>query len=85
MAKPSDRGKTVIRQWEILNALEEGPRTIVELAGSVGDGGVTTRTIRRDIEVLEAARFPLYKQKDGNGVVRWRLLTKGVTPARRAA
>lgn len=83
--KPSERGKTFVRQWEILDILERRPRSIGELAGAVGDGGVTTRTIRRDFEVLEAARFPVYNEKDEDGVVRWRLLTTGVTPARRAS
>ncbi len=70
---------------EILKRLEGGPATLEELAGSVGDGGVTTRTIRRDFEALEAARVPLYTERHEDGVMRWHLLTKGVVPARRAA
>jgi len=84
MAKPTERNCQVIRQWEILRLLEERPRSASELASHVGDAGVTVRTIYRDLPALEAARFPIYSEKDVDGVVRWRLLTKGVTPARRA-
>ena len=85
MATPTERGKAFVRQWEILNALEDGPRSLSSLAANVGDRAVTTRTIRRDLEVLEAARFPVYTDTDEDGIVRWRLLSNGVTPARRVA
>lgn len=85
MATPTERNRQVVRQWEILELLGERSRSIGELAAKVGDGGVTTRTVRRDLEALETARFPLFSDKDDDGVVRWRLLSKGMTPARRAA
>lgn len=86
MARPTERTRQVVRQWEVLKMLEAGPRTLEELAAAVGDGqGVTTRTIRRDLEALEAARFPIFDEKHDDGRKRWQLLTKGVTPARRAA
>jgi predicted DNA-binding transcriptional regulator YafY len=84
MAKVCERCKMVVRQWEILKLLEERPATLAELAHSVGDAAVCERTIRRDLEALEAARFPLYSERDEEGRVRWHLLTKGVAPRRAA-
>ena len=59
--------------------------TAQSLAASVGAGDVTVRTVYRDLHALEAAGFPLYTDRDDDGLVRWRLLRKGVTPARSAA
>ncbi len=54
------RNAEVIRQWTILRDLEASRRlTIDELAARTG---VTTRTIRRDLEALQAAGFPLYDE-----------------------
>ena len=84
MARPTERNRQVVRQWEVLQQLEQGPKSLEQLARAVGDGGVTTRTIRRDLEALQAARFPIYNDRDEDGVMRWRLLTKGVVPYRAA-
>jgi len=52
------RNAEVIRQWSILRDLESSRRlTIDELAARTG---VSTRTIRRDLEALQASGFPLY-------------------------
>jgi predicted DNA-binding transcriptional regulator YafY len=52
------RNAEVIRQWTILRDLESSRRlTIDDLAERTG---VSTRTIRRDLEALQAAGFPLY-------------------------
>jgi proteasome accessory factor B len=52
------RNAEVIRQWSILRDLEASRRlTIDDLAERTG---VTTRTIRRDLEALQAAGFPLF-------------------------
>jgi predicted DNA-binding transcriptional regulator YafY len=85
MANPSERNRQVVRQWEILIHLGRGPATLAELATSVGDGGVTTRTIRRDFEALEAAGFPLYTDVHEDGATRWHLLSTGAIPSRRVA
>lgn len=71
------RNAEMIRQWQILQALESGRygRTIQELAD---EHGVTTRTIRRDLDALEQAGFPL-TSSEGAGAHRWRLLHP-VTP-----
>jgi predicted DNA-binding transcriptional regulator YafY len=54
------RNAEVIRQWSILRDLESSRRvTIDELAKRTG---VSTRTIRRDLEALQAAGFPLYDE-----------------------
>jgi proteasome accessory factor B len=52
------RNAEVIRQWSILRDLESSRRlTIDEMAEKTG---VTTRTIRRDLEALQSAGFPIY-------------------------
>jgi len=58
------RNAEVIRQWTILRDLEASRRlTIDDLARRTG---VTTRTIRRDLEALQTSGFPLYdEQIDG--------------------
>src|SRR3990172_8035472 len=58
------RNAEVIRQWSILRDLESSKRvTIDDLAERTG---VSTRTIRRDLEALQAAGFPLFdEQYDG--------------------
>ncbi len=54
------RNAEVIRQWSILRDLEASRRvTIDELAERTG---VTTRTIRRDLEALQSAGFPLFDE-----------------------
>jgi predicted DNA-binding transcriptional regulator YafY len=66
------RNQEVIRQWKVLHALETA-RHGVAIDALADDLGVTTRTIRRDLEALQEAGFPLYDEKDGDGRVRWRL------------
>jgi predicted DNA-binding transcriptional regulator YafY len=54
------RNAEVIRQWTILKSLEASRRaTIDELARQTG---VTTRTIRRDLDALQEAGFPLFDE-----------------------
>jgi predicted DNA-binding transcriptional regulator YafY len=68
------RNAEVIRQWTILREIENargGGVTIDQLAAI---GEVTTRTIRRDLEALQAAGFPLYDDKSSDdGRTRWRV------------
>lgn len=65
------RNAEVIRQWKILKRIEAGRYTSsVALAA---EHGVTERTIRRDIEALQEAGFPLYDERaDGRKI--WRLV-----------
>jgi predicted DNA-binding transcriptional regulator YafY len=54
------RNAEVIRQWSILRDLEASRRlTIDDMAERTG---VTTRTIRRDLEALQTAGFPLFDE-----------------------
>lgn len=66
------RNAEVIRQWTILRELERartGGMTIDELASLCG---VTMRTIRRDLQALEEAGFPLFDDKTrDDGRTRW--------------
>src|SRR3954467_9441596 len=68
------RNAEVIRQWTILREIERARAsgaTIDELA-SLCD--VTTRTIRRDLQALEEAGFPLFDDKSSDdGKTRGRL------------
>jgi predicted DNA-binding transcriptional regulator YafY len=65
------RNAEVIRQWKILKSIEAGRYAgSVELAKQLG---VTERTIRRDLEALQEAGFPLYDERfEGRKV--WRLV-----------
>ena len=54
------RNAEVIRQWTLLRELESSRRlTIDEMAEKTG---VTTRTIRRDLEALQFVGFPIYDE-----------------------
>ena len=68
------RNAEVIRQWTILREIERargGGVTIDELAQLCG---VTTRTIRRDLQALEEAGFPLFDDKShDDGRTRWKV------------
>src|SRR5262249_24515817 len=65
------RNAEVIRQWRILKRIEAGRYTTAQ--DLVDEHGVTERTIRRDIEALQEAGFPLYDERaDGRKV--WRLV-----------
>jgi predicted DNA-binding transcriptional regulator YafY len=65
------RNAEVIRQWKILKTIEAGRYTTAP--DMAKEHGVTERTIRRDIEALQEAGFPLYDDRiDGRKV--WRLV-----------
>jgi predicted DNA-binding transcriptional regulator YafY len=67
------RSGEVIRQWNVLRAIEASRHaTIDALAASER---VTTRTIRRDLEALQAAGFPLYDELV-DGKRSWRIDTR---------
>src|SRR5438132_9671424 len=65
------RNAEVIRQWTILREIERARVgvTIDELASLCG---VTTRTIRRDLQALEESGFPLFDDRSqDDGRTRW--------------
>jgi predicted DNA-binding transcriptional regulator YafY len=68
------RNAEVIRQWTILREIERARAsgaTIDELAALCS---VTTRTIRRDLQALEEAGFPLFDDRSGDdGRTRWKV------------
>ena len=67
------RNAEVIRQWTVLRELEASRReTIASLARKTQ---VTTRTIRRDLDALQTAGFPIYDELiDGKRF--WKLDTR---------
>ena len=82
------RNAEVIRQWTILREIENARAGGVTIDDLAAIGEVTTRTIRRDLEALQAAGFPLYDEKADDGKTRWRVngpafkgLTAGLTMA----
>jgi len=65
------RNAEVIRQWKILKTIEAGRFTSTAKLGAAY--GVTERTIRRDIEALQEAGFPIYDDRlEGRKI--WRLV-----------
>ncbi len=61
----------MIRQWKILKRVEAARHTTSQQLAD--EHGVTERTIRRDIEALQEAGFPLYDERvDGRKI--WRLV-----------
>jgi len=65
------RNAEVIRQWKILKRIEAGRYTTARDLAE--EHGVTERTIRRDIEALQEAGFPLYDERSEGRKV-WRLV-----------
>ena len=66
------RNAEVIRQWQILREIETRRVgvTIHELAAEVG---VSTRTIRRDLQALQEAGFAVYDEGGEQETKRWRV------------
>ena len=64
------RNTEVIRQWSILRELEASHGSTIRHLSNIT--GVTTRTIRRDLEALQEAGFPLYDQPGPSAKV-WKL------------
>lgn len=65
------RNSELIRQWEILRAID-GVRNGIAIAKLASERGVHQRTIRRDMDALCRAGFPLYDEKV-NGTSMWKL------------
>ena len=69
------RNDQITRQWHLLRQLEgSSGRSLQELVDKVPDDyPKNARTVRRDLEALEAVGFPLVVEKH-NGQTRWRLM-----------
>ncbi len=66
------RNAEVIRQWTILREIERARSAGVTIDALAALTGVTTRTIRRDLQALEEAGFPLFDDRGGDdGRTRW--------------
>ena len=68
------RNAEVIRQWTILREIEGARAAGVTIDDLSALCGVTTRTIRRDLQALEEAGFPIFDDRSGDdGRTRWRI------------
>src|SRR3954470_1783583 len=66
------RNAEVIRQWTILREIEQARAGGVPIDELASQCSVTTRTIRRDLQALEEAGFPIYDDKSrDDGKTRW--------------
>jgi predicted DNA-binding transcriptional regulator YafY len=68
------RNTELVRQWEILREID-GARHGVSIQKLAALRGVHQRTIRRDLEALGRAGFPLWDDKT-NGTSMWKLRAK---------
>jgi predicted DNA-binding transcriptional regulator YafY len=68
------RNQELIRQWEILRALDSTP-TGVTVQKLSRQRRVVERTIRRDLDALQEAGFPLYSDKV-DGSTFWKIETR---------
>ncbi len=81
------RNAEVIRQWTLLREIEQARAAGVTIDTLASKCNVTTRTIRRDLQALEEAGFPIYDDRArDDGKTRWVLngqafkgLTTGLT------
>jgi predicted DNA-binding transcriptional regulator YafY len=68
------RNAEVVRQWTILREIERSRSSGVTIDDLATLCDVTTRTIRRDLQALEEAGFPVYDDRShDDGRTRWRL------------
>lgn len=66
------RNAEVIRQWTILREIERARGTGAAIDDLASLCNVTTRTIRRDLQALEEAGFPIYDDRSrDDGKTRW--------------
>jgi predicted DNA-binding transcriptional regulator YafY len=66
------RNAEVIRQWNVLREIERSRSSGVTIDDLASLCGVTTRTIRRDLQALEEAGFPIYDDRSrDDGRTRW--------------
>src|ERR1700716_1208240 len=66
------RNAEVIRQWTILRESERWRVAGFTIDAPASQCAVTTRTIRRDLQALEEAGFPIYDDRSrDDGRTRW--------------
>ncbi len=71
VATPEKRHTEIVRQWNILRAI--GSAADVTINSLAAEHRVSTRTIRRDLDALQSAGFPLYDHPCPGGPHHWRL------------
>jgi predicted DNA-binding transcriptional regulator YafY len=59
------RGNQLTRQWQLLQLLDRPTGVVVDDAA--GELGCAVRTIWRDLQVLQAAGFPIYDERMADG------------------
>src|SRR5207253_1548464 len=70
----SDVCSSDLRQWTILREIEGARNIGVTIDDLASHCDVTTRTIRRDLQALEEAGFPLYDDRSqDDGRTRWKV------------
>ena len=74
VATPDKRHTEIVRQWNILRAI--GSAADVTINSLAMEHAVSTRTIRRDLDALQSAGFPLYEHPCPGGPHHWRLAGK---------
>src|SRR5262245_30497110 len=68
------RNAEVIRQWTVLREIERSRAAGVTIDDLAALCDVTTRTIRRDLQALEEAGFPLFDDRShDDGRTRWKV------------
>ena len=67
------RNGEIIRQWRLLREIEASSGVTIRHMAEIS--GVTTRTIRRDLDALQDAGFALYDESY-DGQKRWKLRTR---------
>jgi len=68
------RNAEVIRQWTVLREIEAARGAGATIDGLAALVNVSTRTIRRDLQALEEAGFPLFDERSADdGTTRWRI------------
>lgn len=66
------RNAEVIRQWSVLREIEQARTAGVTIDELAARCQVTTRTIRRDLQALQEAGFPIYDVRErDDGRTRW--------------
>lgn len=68
------RNSEMTRQWQVLRDID-GARTGITIPKLAAARNVHPRTIRRDLDALSCAGFPLYDEKV-NGSTMWKLRTR---------
>jgi hypothetical protein len=81
--EPSPRGRAFVRLFVVLQTMQRS-RVGVTIEQLAADTGVTTRTIRRDLEVLQEVGLPLVDEFDAfdptdRPARRWRVMGKALT------